>query len=117
MIEDRTEPFTREEAEQVFCKAAEIVETPGAWTQGKYYRGGDSLKEATCFCAVGACARAAVALGLADGDPGMLFYGLNKIATALAGVTSESELVAFNDADGRTAKQVAERLREIARKQ
>jgi hypothetical protein len=107
------ESLTKQEIEQVFCKAAEIIEQPDAFIQGGYSNAPTIRKitEGTCFCAQGACIRAAVDLGLApDG-----LDALELLDEALWYVNDKwRNLPAYNDHDGRTAAQAAAHLRELA---
>lgn len=98
------------EVRAVLLRAAEIVEKPGAWTQGAYAKTAEGLvtssqsPDATCWCMVGAVMRAC------DGDAKLesgCWY-------AILGVLGSGCVPDFNDAPGRTASEVAAKLREAA---
>lgn len=97
---------------QVLSEAADLLEKPGAWTQGMFSVNaeGDPVlpfwTEAQCFCAVGAVAKVLVMNGTSAEnwlDTSSGFHGL--LANSLED---------FNDTEGRTQAEVVAKLREAA---
>lgn len=98
----------------VLLEAADIIEKPGAWIQGDYARirhTGCSVQatdpRADCFCGVGALMHVAARRG-------WLGQGVLPAASLAAGDAAGAEFFSFNDADGRTAAEVAAVLRKAA---
>lgn len=94
---------------EILNAAADLLEKPGAWTQGALYRdaAGEPIpnfgdREAVCYCAEGAIA---AVVGR---------YSLSHPAYAPLGGTGE--LSSWNDAPGRTQKEVVAALRQAAEK-
>lgn len=96
----------------ILTAAADLIEKPGAWTQGAFARDehgcstGWRSEDAKCFCVSGAITRA--------GDRPA---GLNRAWQVFNDWTIKrgfSHLARFNDAPGRTQAEVVAALREAA---
>lgn len=105
-------------AAQILRAAAEIVERPGAWTQGAPARDDDGVDVdppnplAVCWCMTGA-------ITLAAGESSRDSIDLALIALSGTmpsdGYTDPSFVVQhWNDLPGRTEQEVAQRLRRAA---
>jgi len=101
---------------EILNRAADLLEKPGAWTQGAYARdalgvGVQSVFEmpadAGCFCIAGAVARA--------GGPERMWGALIPVIDLL-GLERADEAVQWNDDPRRTQAEVVAALREAARK-
>jgi len=95
--------------QEVLNKAADLLEKPGAWTQGALARLSDgtpvysrSLSQASCYCMAGA-------LWVANGFrfPDEAFDALPEGPRGATG--------SWNDAPGRTQSEVVEALRAAAK--
>lgn len=93
---------------EVLNAAADLLEKPGAWTQGTWARGADGLPDPTretavCFCLYGAIKMAA---GFAYCEPAI---------DAVIGVVGR-DFIGWNDAPGRAQAEVVAALRKAATK-
>lgn len=99
--------------DEILTKAADLLEKPGAWTQGsaildRYGRPtGWSDPRACCFCAFGAIRRA-------SGDPEITKCEALDFADRFAAGLGFSGIIDFNDAPERTQAEVVAKLREAA---
>ncbi len=96
-------------APEVLEAAADLLEKPGAWTQGAHARNAagapmlvGSRPDAVCWCALGALDRMAPTNDLWD-------------ATVQAMKEVVGHVADFNDATGRTQAEVVAALRQAAR--
>lgn len=94
---------------EVLEAAADLLENPGAWTQGAHARNAagapmllGSRLDAVCWCALGALDRVSPTNALWDAS-----------VQALKGVVGH--IPGFNDAANRTQAEVVAALREAAR--
>ncbi len=111
-------PESTKSPAEVLGAAADLLESPGAWTQGQCARGEDKSwpnpedEEATCWCGVGATMRIAYFVyGLGSPVEGAAINALH----AYAGSLGYRSFGAFNDAPERTQAEVVAALREAAR--
>lgn len=88
---------------EVLEKAAEILDAPGAWTQGSYGigYGGDLPGGYRCLCAYGAIRQI---------DPTSSYDAINFMSDLLG-----MSVPSWNDARKRTQSEVVAKLREAAR--
>lgn len=100
-----------ENVADVLDAAADLLEKPGAWTQGASARDRSgnpvlpSSEAAICFCAWGAIAKASGDFTAEDRRP-------LRMLTKPWGKPSTPDVIgAWNDAPGRTQKQVVAKLR------
>lgn len=93
--------------------AANLLEKPGAWTQGVFARNAKGVvvgfrdDSATCFCAAGAIYRSAKSNAL--GDPAI------NLLNTWARRRHFEHLAKWNDAPERTQAEVVAALRQAAR--
>jgi len=94
----------------VLDAAADLLEKPGAWTQGDYARNrfggklGDGRKpEATCWCAIGALEKVTGSL-----------IGNHYAAPLIEVIGGNGRIDQWNDAPGRTQSEVVAALRAAA---
>lgn len=95
---------------EVLGAAADLLEKPGAWTQGGWARDGlgdrvvSTSSAATCWCAMGAMIRVAFATGRdADG-------AVDRLAKLVG-----ANIGKWNDHPARTQAEVVDTLRQAAR--
>lgn len=107
---------------EVLNAAADLLERPGAWTQGDYARDdmglgiGDYTEEErekggfepVCFCTIGAINHAR------GRDPDTALWG--DLRRPIWDVLGETNIADWNDAPGRTQAEVVAALREAAAK-
>lgn len=96
----------------VLNRAADLLEKPGAWTQGEYDRH-PLHQESRCFCAIGAIVEAQGALHVRceDDDPACITF-----ARWLDASEPHPFMIArWNDAPERTQAEVVAAFREAAR--
>ncbi len=107
--------MTDKPVSQVLSEAADLLEKPGAWTQGAYARGKSGRKVSTrktavCFCAVGA-------IDAVIGKPTIGIEGhweaLRMVTFAAIG-TREANVAEWNDEPGRTQAEVVAAFRRAA---
>lgn len=96
----------------VLDAAADLLEKPGAWTQGAYARGKTGRKVTTrraavCFCAIGAMSVAAGCDPAVEGEPWEADVALRK-------AIGDTQIADWNDTPGRTQDEVVAALRAAA---
>jgi len=100
---------------QVLSEAADLLEKPGAWTQGEYARGksGRPVKRryaAVCFCALGA-------IDAAHGETDIgneVDVEAARFVTSVAVPERVGNLALWNDAPERTQAEVVDAFRRAA---
>jgi hypothetical protein len=102
----------------VLNRAADLLEKPGAWTQGWFARDAIGNKtpvdsrSATCFCVMGALQRAANAT---HSDDVIIAAREILIANGARAKGPLGRIANWNDAPERTQAEVVAKLREAAR--
>lgn len=100
---------------EVLAAAADLLEKPGAWTQGVFARrengrnAGPTYDDAVCFCAVGAVMR------VVGGSRSPAYYDAFNRLNAMARRKHFMHVAMWNDAPERTQAEVVTALRQAAR--
>lgn len=103
------------DVQEVLNKAADLLEKPGAWTQGVFARNrrgnvcSPTDDTARCFCVSGAVQR------VVGGFASPTFYSVVDLLNAMARRRNARHIAHWNDAPGRTQSEVVEALRAAAK--